>query len=630
MNQEDFQSLVASGRLTQVQVKKLLSLVPGGYCFHRSWGFGKVHSYDVILSQVLIDFPEKPQHPMQLAYAAESLSVIPSDHILAMKASDPENLKALARKDPAEVIRIFAASFGETALVDRLESVLRNNVIPQAEWKSWLSSAKRACKKTSLIFWPTRKNAPIRILDKPETPVNTLRDRLVQARDLPDLLSIAEEVLKKIGKSADLRALIPDMVKSLDEHILGHRDKNPSVVIEAIWIRDDLLKFGDTQASSGNIQSLVQEVHNMQQLVSDLSSHRQRHILPIIKQSFPDWEQRIKALIHTSGGKLLTEIVDFLKAEGKEDELHEIFERSLREHRARTDLMLWLCKNREEPAYAKWLPSLINGRFLSTILHQLEVMVLEVGGRRKNPLSELLLSDPTLVADLVRGCDAEEARDLGKAILLNPAVEELDKRSLMARLIKISPSVQSLLVSNQHSQTESLVVSWESLERRKIEYEEIINKKIPENSKEIAVARSYGDLRENHEFKAAKEMQNVLMRQKAELEQMLSRARGTDFYKPDTSAVNIGTRVVLQPLTNGPQETFTILGAWDGNPEKGIISYQTALATAIMGKHVGEEATLPGDQGGRQARVMSIEAAFSDSDTQQSVTQPANMQEVTV
>jgi transcription elongation GreA/GreB family factor len=616
MNPEDFQSFVASGRLTQNQVKKLTSLLPGTFCLHRSWGFGKIVSFDLMLGQILIDFPQKAQHPMQLAYAADSLVNIPADHILAAKASNLSALKEKADENPAEVVRLFATSFGETALVERLESVLKGDVVSQDQWSKWLSAAKRACKKDGRISWPTRKNEPIRALEKPETASDSLRAELVKVRTLPELLAIAEDLLKKVSKASDLKILVPEIVSALDEHIRVNGDKNPSIVLEAIWIRDDLLKLGEANNATPNkIQDLVKEVHDVQRLVSDLSSHRQRHILPIIKQSFPDWEQRIKALIHNSGGKLLTEIVDFLTSEGKENELEEIFRRSLSEHKAGPDLILWLCKNRDLPAYAKWLPPLINGRLLSIILHQLEAIALEAGVRRKNPLSDFLLGDQTLIADLIRECDAEEARDLGKAVLLNPAIEELDKRSLMARLIKVSPSVQALLVSNQQAKSESLIVSWESLERRKNEYEEIINKKIPENSKEIALARSYGDLRENHEFKAAKEMQTVLMRQKAELEEMLARARGTDFYKPDVSCVSVGTRVVLKSTTDGKQETFTILGAWDSDPEKGIISYQTALASALLGKKVGEEADLPGDSGTRRIIILEIAAAIVEGES---------------
>lgn len=628
MNRDDFQSFVASGRLTLAQVNNLIALAPGAFCLHRSWGFGRIHSFDLVLGQVLIDFIQKPQHPMQLDYAADSLTALAADHILVSKAADLAGLKDKAAKNPAEVIRMFTASFGVTALADRLEATLCGDVIPQAEWKKWLGSAKRASKKDGLIVWPTRKGEPFQLLDKPQTAADLLRERLSKTILLTELLEIAEEALKKSGKATDLKNLAPQIIRSLDEQIASQRDKNPSVLVEAIWIRDDLIKLVDQQAAPTNIQSIVQQVHNLHKLVADLSSHRQRHLLPIIKQSFPDWEQRIKAMVNTSGGKLLTEIVDFLIAEGKLGELQELFERGILEHRVGAEAMLWLCKNREAPAYAQWLPALITGRLLGAILYQLEVAALESGGRRKNPLSELLLSDATLIADLARACDAEEARDLGKTVLLSPAIEELDKRSIMARLIKVSPSVQSLLVNSQHQQqSEALIVSWESLERRKNEYEEIVNKKIPENSREIAVARSYGDLRENHEFKAAKEMQTVLMRQKAELENMLARARGTDFYKPDTSAVNIGTRVTLQSATDDAPVTYTILGAWESDPEKGVISYQTAMAAALLGKKVGEKASLPNEDGERPVQILSIEAAFPENEPAEksaTLAQPVN------
>src|SRR5438045_8018563 len=117
------------------------------------------------------------------------------------------------------------------------------------------------------------------------------------------------------------------------------------------------------------------------------------------------------------------------------------------------------------------------------------------------------------------------------------------------------------------------MVSWESLERRKDEYNELVQKQIPANSKEIAIARSYGDLRENHEYKAAKEMQKVLMRRKSELEAQLVRARGMEFTNAKTEQVNLGTRVKVTELLNNNHETFSILGAWDGDPEKGMISY---------------------------------------------------------
>ena len=128
----------------------------------------------------------------------------------------------------------------------------------------------------------------------------------------------------------------------------------------------------------------------------------------------------------------------------------------------------------------------------------------------------------------------------------------MDKRSLLARIVKSYPAIQSLISGEQTKQEARLLVSWESLERRKDEYHELVEKKIPANSKEIAIARSYGDLRENHEYKAAKEMQKLLMRRKAELENQLVRARGTDFANARTDVVSIGTIVRATDLDSQP------------------------------------------------------------------------------
>ena len=135
-----------------------------------------------------------------------------------------------------------------------------------------------------------------------------------------------------------------------------------------------------------------------------------------------------------------------------------------------------------------------------------------------------------------------------------------------------------------------------------------MQKKIPANSKVIAVARSYGDLRENHEYKAAKEMQKILMRRKGELEQQLVRARGTDFAGARTEAVSPGTRVRVTEVQANHPESYTILGAWDTDPDKSILSYLSPLAQALMNKKVGEEVEFDMDGQKKRYRIDVIEA----------------------
>ncbi len=111
-------------------------------------------------------------------------------------------------------------------------------------------------------------------------------------------------------------------------------------------------------------------------------------------------------------------------------------------------------------------------------------------------------------------------------------------------------------------------------------------------------------------------MQAVLMRRKSELEIMLQRARGTNFENPDTLQVSIGTIVMLRD-TDGNEETYTVLGAWDSEPDQRIISYQTAIGQALLGRKVGDTVDLNTDQGSRRFEVIAIDPAAVDVSVQE-------------
>ena len=133
-------------------------------------------------------------------------------------------------------------------------------------------------------------------------------------------------------------------------------------------------------------------------------------------------------------------------------------------------------------------------------------------------------------------------------------------------MVKVYPELESMIAGAETQEKAALIVSWSSLEKRRAEHEEIVKVKIPENTKEIAIARSYGDLSENFEFKAAKQMQSVLMRRKSELEQMLHDARGTAFENPDTSRVSIGRSLRCAMPKQTTKEQRHHPARWDANP----------------------------------------------------------------
>ena len=347
-------------------------------------------------------------------------------------------------------------------------------------------------------------------------------------------------------------------------------------------------------------------------ILPKLPSSKERRILQLLPSALgPHWTVRAFQLMQSNHARAVAQIPPVFVEAGQQAELRAFIYRGIREHSATSEVLTWLGKERD----GEWR-DLVTPDLLGAILSALE-RDQHNENSRGSKLRDLVLEDRQFIPDMFAGAEASVARDAMRRLMLTPVFDELTKRSLLARIIKLYPELETVITGEQKEEkTESLVVSWSSLEKRRSEYEDLINRKIPENSKEIGVARSYGDLRENFEFKAAKEMQAVLMRRKSELEIMLQRARGTNFENPDTLQVSIGTIVMLRD-TDGNEETYTVLGAWDSEPDQRIISYQTAIGQALLGRKVGDTVDLNTDQGSRSFEIIAIDPAAVDVSVQE-------------
>ena len=170
---------------------------------------------------------------------------------------------------------------------------------------------------------------------------------------------------------------------------------------------------------------------------------------------------------------------------------------------------------------------------------------------------------------------------------------------LQAKVLKLYAHLHAVITGEEEETpvaTYGTVTSHRSYRERQEKLEKLINVEIPANSKEIAVARSYGDLSENFEYKAAKDMQRVLMARRADLEAMMTKVRPTDFSEAPKGVAGVGSTVTLE-YPDGRVEHFHILGEWDQQPEKRIISSNTRMAKALAGKKPGETVVVPADDG---------------------------------
>jgi transcription elongation factor GreA len=600
---EEFEKLAAAGKIEGRHVEPLARLAEGGCCSHRSWGFGRIKTVDTVFARFTIDFPGKPGHTMDLSFAADNLKPIPKDHILARKASDLDAVRHLAAHH-LDLIKLVLNSYDGKATPDQIQAVLTPDVI-RDDWKKWWETAKREMKKDGHFIVPTKKTEPV-VFQAKET---SLQDRLLAdfraAKGLKARILVVTEVIKLASDLADKKAAAGEIITALNADITSHLRTQPAVALEAVFARDELaeaagLQPATVEISAAQIWGQDLKFGPMLELIPAAKHHR---ALASYKQANPDrWQETLRGSLNFVSAKLVKELASLLTAEGKLELLKETLARLIGQHTASSELLLWFGRERSD-TFADILGPEVFRAMLTAMERD------QFNERRSNRLRDFILEDQELINELTASADIEVVKDLTRALQLSPVFDDMDKRSLLARLVKKHPAVQSLVSGEQTKQDTTIQVSWESLERRRLEYQELVQKKIPANSKEIAIARSYGDLRENHEYKSAKEMQKILMRRKEELEAQMMRARGTDFSNAKTDAVNIGTVVVATDLGTNQRETFTILGAWDSDPDKGIISYLTPIGQALLNRKVGDEVEFELHGTKRRHRIESIEAA---------------------
>jgi transcription elongation factor GreA len=607
----ELEKLVESGKLTARGAEQLEKLKPGTFCLHKSWGFGRVAEWNLLLNQIVIDFAGKKSHPMQIQYAAENLTPLAPDHFLARKVNDLASIKKLAGEDPVALVRNIIESLGGQATVVQIGEWLVGDVLTEAEWKRWWEWTKKLLKTSGAFSIPVKKAEPIQLRGEGMSHTDELIASFNKARQPKEQIAALDQIIKFHQQFKEPEKQLQPIIATIENMAVRNQKMHPELAFELIIARDDLLErvpqLHTTHIGLALSKLILEEEKRLMSVLPKLPALKEKRVLQALPSVLgPRWTERALQLMQGSHGRMVAQIPRILSEGGQHAELRTMLERSIREHSATSDMLAWLCNERE-----RW-SELITPDLLGAIFATLEREQHSTPGRGSK-LHRALVEDRQLLGDIFKNADVAIARDAVRRLQLSPLFDELTKRSLLGRIVKVYPDLEGMITGAQpQEKIAPLIVSWSSLERRKTEYEELVKVKIPENTKEIALARSYGDLSENFEFKAAKQMQTVLMRRKAELEQMLENARGTSFENVDTSRVSIGTIVTLRDMETNKEETYTILGAWDGDPDRHIISYQTAIGQALLGHKAGDAVPINTEHGAAQFTIVSIQPAPPD------------------
>lgn len=222
-------------------------------------------------------------------------------------------------------------------------------------------------------------------------------------------------------------------------------------------------------------------------------------------------------------------------------------------------------------------------------------------------LYKLLMQNEGFQDHLTNDGDEETAPGFIAAVKHSTVLQPGERQSLLVKTVRRHPHLKTYVEHRQAPQKKKSapVTSERSYRLTQKELQRIIREKIPANSKAIAHARSYGDLRENAEYKAAKEEQAYLTSRRNELEESLNKVRPVNFRDiEDPDKVAPGVKVEMENA-EGSIEYFYVLGLWDSDPDRHIISYQTPLGRQLLGKAVGATIKTPT---GKEMRITKITA----------------------
>lgn len=136
------------------------------------------------------------------------------------------------------------------------------------------------------------------------------------------------------------------------------------------------------------------------------------------------------------------------------------------------------------------------------------------------------------------------------------------------------------------------------------ELDQLKNVTRKEVSEQIKEARSYGDLSENAEYDAAKDRQAEVESRINEIEEMLKYAKVIDSSEIKTDVVTPGAKIVLEIF--GEQETYTLVGTSEADPNKNMLSYESPIGAAVLNHSVGETVQANAPAGVVDVKIIKI------------------------
>ncbi|HVT44025.1 MAG TPA: GreA/GreB family elongation factor [Thermoanaerobaculia bacterium] len=549
------------------KIESWLLFDQGEIFFMPGRGAGVVVELNPDLGICRLDFEKEKRVSIPLGAAPKFLTPLPPGHLLRDKIENPEALQKRAVSDPAGTFAQLLQSFGRAMTVSEVKDAVLG-IVPETRWSSWWTAAR---KNPQIVTFGSGAKATYGWNDSSEQAELSIRRDFAQASPRAMI-----EIARKHGSRSP--QLTRHFAASLSKEAERLARSEPSLAWEIIALIERLPvevppPFDPASLIAGS---------GAARIVAGISDRALRErALDVIQNSQAEWTKIFGELFFMEEDpRILSQIVSRLESGGAAEIRDRLIDETLRYPRRHPRAFYWYCKMISE---AEPLPE----RASYALLWQMvEATGSDEFGALKPRFRELFDRGGLGIRIIMNSDNEEQARKLVETIERYGSIEEYRRETMKAAAHMKYPQLREPQAEPVYATAEAFAAKREELEHlRKVE--------IPANSKALQTAREMGDLRENFEYKAARQRAEYLSARVGELQSELSRVRLLDPNEIDTSVIRIGTRASLR---NGDiQRDVTILGPWESDPEHGVYSNQSEVARALLGRSAGEIVSFMGN-----------------------------------
>jgi transcription elongation GreA/GreB family factor len=526
-------------------------------------GLGRVGEINLALGSLRVEWPDGQRMTLKLAEAERLLTALDRGHFLLEKLEDPAALRALAESDPGALLeKVFESSAGPLSLSE-LRGLL-SGLVPEERWASWWKRASADARlastggKRPLYTWSASE----------EAAEDTLRSAFEGAPPRAKL----ELARKHAARSEALGTFLARGVVGVARTA---ESDDASLALEA-WLTLERLDAAGAATLAANAIATALDVEDPVPRIAGIEERGLRErAIQVLRDRRRDWRPLAARLLREeTDTRTLALLYDSLRREGGEEDLQRILDDVLARPHTAPRLWLWLCREmRRRPELelkADW----------ALLRRLLDALGSQAFRGQRAPLRDLF--EPGELAEHLAGrLERDQAEQLHDILSRDLGLEEHRKDLLRRAVSKQHPDLRQ-------AEEDVLYTTADGLERKRAEFEQITKRDIPRNAEEIRKAAAHGDLRENFEYKAARDRHEMLSSRAKTLHDELRRARALDPGSIDPTRVRVGTRVVLAPEGQGTPRTLVILGPWDSDPASGVVSYLAPAVEPLLGKSPGD------------------------------------------